>query len=210
MAISKEQYGFGAVVAILSGILGIVTALITIYSQASDVIKYVRQDFAPVGTVISSTLPPVDFAKAIGEDEGAPIEQRKWLLADGRRVTGTKLAILTHDKPLPNLQNRFLRGIDLTVAAPREAGSFQLAGTHLPYGKSPFAGTAKQTIDISVPTLSLGNGDKYNAGGHDYFVAYPSTFRFKQDQTVSVTITDGGDEETRPENVAVYFYIKIN
>jgi hypothetical protein len=113
-------------------------------------------------------------------------------LADGREVTGTAYALATGNKPVPNLQGMFLRGIDLKNK--REAGDIQHFTTAKP--TNDFTGTTS-----SVMVQGVGP-DKYNAGGSNYFVPGPSN--------ASIKITGGGDTETRPDNVAVFYYIKIN
>jgi hypothetical protein len=78
----------------------------------------------PVGTIISSYLQLVQFAQAIGESEGSSSDRRTWILADGREVIGTRFAILTQGKPVPDLRGMFLRGI--MVDGPRRAAAAQV------------------------------------------------------------------------------------
>jgi hypothetical protein len=205
----KEKVGFAAAVAAASGVVGLLSALATLYSQVEPAVSAaIKRDFAPVGTVVASVLDPISFAEIIGEREGDLYTKRKWILADGREVVGTDYARATKGKPVPNLQGMFLRGIDLK--SKREPGDVQ----HF--------STARPTTDFTGTTSTNGNhvhpgvmgpkeaGDKYNAGGSNYFVPFPANTGMAGDHTHQVSITGGGDTETRPENVAVFYYIKIN
>ncbi|HSC95664.1 MAG TPA: hypothetical protein VLC73_11890, partial [Burkholderiales bacterium] len=101
------------------------------------VAQKIQRDFAPVGTIVSSVLAPAEFATATGEKLGDTLDKRRWILADGIDVRGTKYAILTDNKPIPNLQGMFLRGMDLK--SKREVGSLEKYATALPV-ENKFAG----------------------------------------------------------------------
>ncbi|MBY3179324.1 hypothetical protein HFO27_32805 [Rhizobium leguminosarum] len=165
------------------------------------------RDFAPIGTVIASVLPPVEFAKAGGEVEGAPLDKRTWILADGRSVIGTKYAKLTGDQPIPNFQGMFLRGIDVSTS--RKPGSVEGHATALPVA-SRFVGQTSVAGDhVHSGGAGFGN-DRYEAGGDDYRAVGATQTGAAGSHHHVVEITGGGDSETRPKNVAVYYYIKIN
>jgi hypothetical protein len=204
----KEKAGLAAVIAVASGIVGLLSALATLYSQVEPAVSAaIKRDFAPVGTVVASILDPVSFAEIIGEREGDLYTKRKWILADGREVVGTDYARATKGKPVPNLQGMFLRGIDLKNK--REPGDVQHFSTALP--TKDFTGTTSANGNHAHSgSMAPGPGDRYNAGGSNYLVPFPSNTGVAGDHTHQVTITGGGDAETRPENVAVYYYIKIN
>ncbi len=95
MASSGEKLGIAAIIAVAAGVVGLVSSLLTLYLQVdSAVLGAIKRDFAPIGTVIVSTLKPSVFAKAIGEAEGALPINRKWILADGRVVEGIAFGLL--------------------------------------------------------------------------------------------------------------------
>lgn len=209
-----EQYRFGVIVSGIAAVVGVLGATVTLYSQVSTVAEsYVsaklKQDFAPVGTVVSSVLPPDKFAIAIGEIEGDDLKRRKWILADGRDVTGTEYARKTGAKPVPDLRGMFLRGID--PGSSRNPGSIEKSATALPVNKA-FVGTTTTggEHDHKGGAAASGVGDRYNAGGRDYVVVNVTTTAKDGAHSHLVKIDGGGDEETRPVNVAVYYFIKIN
>jgi hypothetical protein len=105
----------------------------------------------------------------------------------------TKYARETHGKRIPDLRGVFVKGID-TATSNRAAGSVEGYATALPTSKKFVGSTMNGAFASRV-------GDKYNAGGKDYIVLGVGP------TTVDIT---GGDDETRPKNVAVYYYIKIN
>ena len=189
----RKKVGFAAIVGAVSALAGLFGALATLYTQVEPVVAAaIKRDFAPVGTIVASILEPKDFAIAVGEHEGDAYTKRKWILPDGREVIDTAYARSTGNKPVPNLQGMFLRGIDLKNK--REPGDFQHFSTARP--TNDFTATSQE---VMIPS---GVGDKYNAGGQNYFVPHQSPVSFK--------LTGGGDAETRPDNVSVYYYIKIN
>jgi hypothetical protein len=207
----REKAGFAAIIAALSGLVGLLSALAALYSQVEPAVSAaIKRDFAPVGTVVASVLDPISFAEMIGEQEGDSYTKRRWILADGREVNGTAYARATKGKSVPNLQNMFLRGIDLKNK--REAGDIQKYSTALP--AKPFTGVTSADGLHEHPGVvappSPPNGERYNAGGSNYPVPFPAKTGMAGDHSHQVTIAAGGDAETRPDNVAVYYYIKIN
>jgi hypothetical protein len=213
MAVTSQQIKSGASLALISVIVGVLSSIVALYIQVSSVVdsyigKKIKQDFAPVGTVVSSILSPIDFAVATGETEGDDIKNRKWILADGESVLGTEYSKTTHNKVAPDLRGMFLRGID--VAGIRHAGEIQPFATARP-SSIGFTGT---TSSDGMHSHSGGAGfsktDRFDVPGGPIASSGPSDTGKAGDHTHKVEINAGGDEETRPVNVAVYFYIKIN
>jgi hypothetical protein len=67
----RKKVGLAAFVAATSAVVGLLSALATLYSQIEPVVAAaIKRDFAPVGTVVASILEPKDFAVAVGEREG--------------------------------------------------------------------------------------------------------------------------------------------
>lgn len=152
--------------------------------------EQIRADIAqslPVGTVVSSLLSPNTFYQQANRDAATPT----WLLADGRNASGTLYANLLGKPTLPDLRGMFLRGLNADRkdgqqdpdGANREAGDYQadLFGAHSHrYGDSSQAGS----------------------GSANAFDARPKNLGYETEKT--------GGTETRPRNVAVYYYIKVN
>ena len=170
----------------------------------------------PTGTIVASMLELERFQKIAGN---------AWKPADGRKVSAkSKYATLAGNTTLPDLRGMFLRGLNQfdPVKGPRrdkykdpdgsrrKAGKPQEDATSLPKNKkNPFKGNAVSAGDHS----------------HIYFKARREGGRTGSDakasseagntgssgnHTHTVIITAGGDSETRPVNIAVVYYIKID
>jgi hypothetical protein len=167
----------------------------------------------PVGTVIASILPFEKFRKEAGDF---------WMPADGRKIsTESKYARLTGKKTLPDLRSIFLRGLNQfdPLVGPRldnykdpegkgrKAGSLQSDATCLPNKEFAVnAGSAGAHTHVYSKALSKG----VKSGSHDGASAEMSIAASAGEHAHEVKIDGGGDIETRPKNIAVYYYIKIN
>ena len=184
-------------------------AVKTIEDAVSDAL-----DPLPPGTIIASLLEPTLFLDG---------RKDKWHLADASIIPAGKfLAFVKEGKlqladntRLPDLRGMFLRGQnhgrDDGKQDPdaRRAGSYQSAATSLP--TEPFTGVTHESGQHRHEYDAARN---FNSGAGDHARAKPSgrTARTAEDglHTHSVKITAGGDAETRPANVSVYFYIKVD
>lgn len=155
-----------------------------------DNIKRIEKQI-PVGTIFSSILPPDVFKSHYGD---------KWSIADGRQVDTKSLYFsLTKRNFLPDLRGQFLRGLNLDRSdgkedpgGPRKAGDFQeeMLKSH-DHGRK-----MARWQDSGVGGHVRNNGGRDQHGDH-WNPRYVSGQK-------------SGGVETRPKNVAVYFYIKIN
>lgn len=170
-----------------------------------EAIKCIEENSVPVGTVIPSMLPPDVFSKSYGDS---------WALADGRTVSiSTKYYKLTNSSHIPDLRGNFIRGMNHGISADPDAnrvvGGFQNQGTRLPANQ--FTGT---TNAGGIHTHTYSAPIPYNAGAGNHQRAKPAGETRTTDQAGNhahtVTITGGGDVETRPRNISMYFYIKVN
>jgi hypothetical protein len=170
----------------------------------------------PVGTIVTSILNPEQFSHVTGNNDASPGQlwtsaKSKWAPADGRIVPGSRYQKLLSQDRIPDLRGAFLRCLNVMEATPqvpldpsrqdtepgRTAGSFQRDAIRKHTHKMINGAFAK----------FYGHGtDKLEGGGDWQRIVYEGT------HTVSVddngTNLDG--EETRPRNVAVYYYIRIN
>ncbi|MEN8264654.1 MAG: hypothetical protein ABFR82_14470 [Nitrospirota bacterium] len=167
----------------------------------------------PVGTIISSMLPYKKFQKAAGA---------LWKPADGRNVSArSRYTKLTGKKTLPDLRGMFLRGLNQfdPLKGPRldnyrdpegkgrKAGSLQLNATCLP--NESFTATAVSTGEHKhIYSGALTKGVK--SGSHEGASSEMSRTGSTGEHDHNVLIDGGGDMETRPNNITVYYYIKIN
>lgn len=206
------------------------TESLTVQSEPADLIKCLQQlekniekEFKsremkalPVGTIVASMLQFEKFKNVAGNT---------WKPADGRKVSTTsKYANLTGNTTLPDLRGMFLRGLNQfdPLKRPRidkykdpdgrkrKAGQPQEDATSLPRNKkNPFKGHAVSAGDHShIYFKALRVGGK--SGSEDRASSEASTTGSAGAHTHTVLITAGGDSETRPVNIAVYYYIKID
>jgi hypothetical protein len=167
-----------------------------------------------VGDIKESVLTEAQFKSLL-----SPAEQLKWAIADGRDVTGSAYAALTGQSKIPDLRGTFLRmaGRNNTHAG-WDGGTlngYQDDNTARP--KNAFSGftsnngghhhdTAIQrtnAVSGNINSTNLAGGDGGNA--HiDHWTRDAGTHNH------SVTITAGGDTETRPKSFSVNYFIKIN
>ncbi len=103
----------------------------------------------------------------------------------------------------------FLRGIDPNTG--RLPGTVEKYATALPITNA-FVGQTSSNGDHDHKggAVNSGSGDRYNAGGKDYAVVNVANTAKDGGHSHSVKIEGGGDIETRPTNVSVYYYIKVN
>lgn len=155
-------------------------------------------DPLPVGMVIASPLPWGQFSQLSLESSSFDAKKNKWAPCDGRSIAGSALATGGTGEA-PDLRGVFIRGLNDFAAgtvppvpadradpeAGRRAGDFQ-------------ADELKQhthKLGYHKWGLKNGNGDVNLQASH----ALPS-----------VETQPEGGAETRPKNVALYYYIKIN
>lgn len=165
-----------------------------------------------LGTVITSMLDYDHLIVITKDPKVIDPEKSEWIPADGRSIEGSLLSKKTGMTVAPDLRGRFIRGLNIiygTGQPPldkdkadvngenRKAGDYQgdefRAHDHKATGKlgTNVTGTNK-TLDVEE------GDDKYNSDPN-----------FAQ-KDVKIDVKNSGGDETRPKNIAVYFYIKIN
>src|SRR5258706_15063259 len=122
--------------------------------------------------------------------EGDDLKKRKWILADGRDVTGTEYARKTGARPIPDLRGMFLRGID--PASNRSPGSKEQFATALPSTKA-FVGTTSSAgeHEHGNGATYTPSGDRYNVGARDYIAVNVTNTAKAVAHTHTVKINDG-------------------
>lgn len=142
----------------------------------------------PIGTIIPSILNPIQFFAQLQDSE-----KSKWVLADGVDVRTSKYASVVTMK-VPDLRGNFLRGMN--VNGGKDPVKNRTAGHYQPDALQQHG---HKTNATAKGWEKLGQGYTQGAGG-------PASMA-----NVTEVVPDGVTaEETRPKNVAVYFYIKIN
>jgi hypothetical protein len=192
-----------AIVIATIGVIGSVgTAYFTAASKATNTAQQaaksqvVTETRLPLGTIIQSLL-NYEQMKSISGDA--------WVPADGRFVPGTsEYAKLTGRTQVPDLRGRFVRGLNTfdpaTGEVPngdpdkRDLGSLQddsLKGHDHAIGKA--------STDVTNSQMTSGS-HRFPSYYTDGFAAAPA---LRTDPSANAT-------ETRPKNVALFFYVKIN
>ena len=154
----------------------------------------------PIGTIMPSMLEWSSFAETVGDPYDFDEKVSRWVLADGRQdITKTRYGkLLGNTRHTPDLRGMFLRGMNdgrndgkQDPEQGRTAGEYQRDALQQ-HGHV----TDAKKLKYHDPTTNLGY--KSEGGAHA--------------PAASVTNVTGANAEveTRPKNVAVYFYIKIN
>jgi hypothetical protein len=171
------------------------------------------EDAMPVGTIISSILDFEEFSRVRGDElTNYSTKLFKWVPADGRKISGSQLSYIIQRDDAPDLRGRFLRGLNLFHNSGE--GDFKLEeanpdDSHRTWHENHGAGYwrqgdvfARHTHSYHSRFLEADDGDGFSGQGF----ASNSKHLGETDFISSAS----GDNETRPKNVSVYFYIKIN
>jgi len=173
-------------------------------------------DLWMVGAVQVSFLTEAQFKTLLDATE-----QAKWVLADGRDVSGSRYATVTGSNAVPDLRGAFLRGAgnnNNSSWAGGILGAYQEDSTARP----KIAFTADSQGDhshVSGPGAyndpgSGAFGVKLNVGSNLGIANWAEKVSHSAITSTAGahthTITGGGDAETRPKNISVNYFIKIN
>lgn len=158
-----------------------------------------RQDVLPIGTVITSLLPWPTFAEIADTSSSFSAEANLWAPCDGRSIIGSELSVATGRASTPDLRGVFLRGLN----------SFS--------SDEPSTVPARQR-DPERRTPGSFQGHSLAAHSHNYVDQHgedpgdwgPVSGPGNQTGSSSKKTSTVGGKETRPNNVAVFYYIKIN
>lgn len=164
-----------------------------------------RRDMVPVGTIIPSMFDWEEFKRILGN------ERDEWLPADGRDAPAgstyydVKSSGAAPPK-LPDLRGRFLRGLNLFADDYGAIDGEELGNPdHEDIDGNSFVAGSFQTDAVGphrhqIPTR---NG---NTGGQSYLSA---GIDHEHDDVWTDSI-DPSANESRPRNISVYYYVKVN
>lgn len=162
----------------------------------------IESSTVPVGSIRAALLDENAFASAAGDPAVFDASNSKWALADGRNVSGSGYATLSGNANLPDLRGVFLRGINGSRAdglgdpdGNRAAGVYQSDQFR---NHNHTNGSFAYLVRIGGPNTTAFLGDSNNTTGTEY------------DVLNSGAMQAAGGNETRPRNVAVYYYVRIN
>lgn len=160
----------------------------------------------PVGSIVDSMLTEAQWHS---EDQ----DSTRWILADGRNVTGSAYQILTGNATVPDLRGIFRRGKgtanpdgDLplgTLTAAKFLSHTHNAVVHDPSHFHTVNGKPSGSTTTTPPPFLLDN--PYNAAGTTS--SYPTT---GVPTGIAVGIDNTGSNDTAPTNITVNSFIRIN
>jgi len=201
--------------------------------EISEIDSAAQLHTIPVGTVLASMIPPEEFARILPGSESFNPTVSIWSLADGREVKGSAYSRESGRDRVPDLRGTFLRGLNVgrqdgwqdPAGLNRRPGSMQedSYGTHIhevSVAEHTHAFPGVTETDLSDTLLKPMNLDDYLYRPRSS-LNLPDTLGvlsgfsagYTGDSTPSaseIEVQERGGLETRPKNVAAYFYIKIN
>jgi len=170
----------------------------------------------PLGTIISSALNYDQLCKEIDENPAIDNLRSSYVPCDGRDITGSALEVKTLHaiKNAPDLRGRFLRGLNTIYSVGQPALVVSNADEDDPssnrkvfdYQGDLFRLHSHAASGHINGSVCGSNGTHDVDGGGDKWNCDPNF----GDHNVAVSIVPSGGSETRPKNISVYFYIKIN
>lgn len=192
----------GVFVAIISGVFGLLASVVQIaISKPATEGKVIAlfDKRLPVGTIVASIIEPRLFSKEAGDSGNFDPKTSTWVPADGRDVAGSHYAESV--TPLtPDLRGMFLRGLNYT-----DSNRVRSDGKQEPVGDARKAGQDEpddfkrhtHPVADTGPTGVIGPGPAH-------------VIQSSAQPGPSSLIGETGGTETRPRNVAVFYYLKIN
>jgi hypothetical protein len=163
--------------------------------------KLVISPLLPVGTIVASFLAPGQFSEAVGDPSVFDPAKSRWVQADARAdISRSKYSKVTGRSRTPDLRGMFLRGANdgrtddrKDPDGDREPGQYQPDSVKRHSHDRP-----KDVFDSGgrdgTPVVGRDGGGL----GFSWIAPFPKTGEY------------GEADETRPKNVAVFFYIRIN
>ncbi|VFN05531.1 MAG: hypothetical protein BECKG1743D_GA0114223_111151 [Candidatus Kentron sp. G] len=167
------------------------------------------QDRLPLGTIVQSILAWPEYVKAMNDKLAFDPKINLWAPCDKRDITGSDLAALSKRTEAPDLRGVFLRGMNQfdpeepgavsgkrRDPGPREADGFQHDNV----------GTHRHVLETT--TRAPPKPEHYTPSSTNIPVIRKAFLPYRSTKYPIDNNRPGG--ETRPNNVAVHYYIKIN
>jgi hypothetical protein len=164
----------------------------TVAEMQSDIASLRGLMYAPLGTVIASALPWERFREHVPDADVA------WVPADGRSIPeSSPFRRLGLGDLSPDLRGVFLRGL-----GEFEAGKSRSDGKGDPESRKALSYQADQLGSHVHRERGRRAAVPHGGGGHAVgYLDDPPQYEYSTEAT--------GGSETRPRNVAVYYYLKI-
>ena len=152
-----------------------------------------------IGTIIASTLTYDKLCIQLNERASFNAKKSTYAPCDGRLVAGSYYSEVTDKTRALDLRGRFLRGLNMFYED-EQAGSFdQLKADPDSRSMGDYQADAFKSHTHQYTDRQEGAGNQADDGNDVGF------------SKVETKTTSGtGGEETRPKNIAVYYYMRIN
>ncbi len=149
-------------------------------------INYLLSSILPVGSVVASLLTESQFQDIAGTG---------WILADNRSISSSTLATVTGITTAPDLRGVFVRGKNngRSTTTGNAAGDLALGA-----GQSDTFASHTHSYSYQIPSASPGGSD----GGTDNDVGLTTIN--------NNTGSSGSTTETKPRNVTLNYFIRID
>jgi len=209
-------------IALISAVSAIIVAVITTYGtiavskpeakKLKDELRMIdleKISNLPIGTIAPSMLHPGLFARAVGDPSVFDPEKSKWVLADGQKdITNSQYGkLLVNTRFTPDLRGMFLRGLNEGRTDDRRDPDERQPGV---YQSDALQEHEHETNAIGFKANVPDQNSSYKWGTGDLGFTSTGDADMIPAEVKSVKGQVGVAGETRPKNVAVYFYIKIN
>lgn len=165
----------------------------------------------PVGTIISSTADFEHFKLIVKDPKNFDNFLSKWAPADGRKVSGSKYStsVIQTDDKVPDLRGLFLRGIN-------DYGDFYVSPV-VESHKNPeekkageFQDDMFQSHEHGMQWIHVNEAAEINGQWNNIYPQLPNGYSDRKTNSSSKGASSTGGVETRPKNMTIYYYIKIN
>jgi hypothetical protein len=182
----------GTIASSRSGIKEATTQVASLQEQANAL----KLTSLPVGSIVASLLPEDQFAKEVGDPPTFDLNKSKWTLANGKPVSGTRYAELTKNAPVADLRGVFLRGKN--------------------NGRADGRGNPQElTLGDFQDDQLQDHVHEYNRGantpsGTELYALPANTNAGTPRAPTNFIIQGKHGDETRPRNVTVNYYVRIN
>ena len=145
-----------------------------------------------------------------------------WVLMDGQNIEGKALSSLTGLNNVPDARGLFLRSLDngKGIDAGRVLGSIQAQATARPTTSFTGDTTSTGAHGHNVSNVQYGGSSSDDPANENSFASGLPGANSVRTNTIgnttsgthshSLSITGGGDAETRPANIAVNYFIKVD
>ncbi|MCC7308173.1 MAG: tail fiber protein [Acidobacteria bacterium] len=165
----------------------------------------------PIGTVIASFLTWSEFEKATenNKDSGGvwKSEFSYWAPCDGRAVSNSEFSSITSSPNVPDLRGVFQRGLNIFDVEGELGGKISAVQA---LNRDPQPGRVRGTFQNDAFKI---HAHSYDDWGTPYLSDDGGSSRPNECDGKIKKVTDHTGEspdETRPKNVALYYYIRIN